>query len=153
MTVRHFVTELTGGTGVASLRLHVALARQGIDSTLHHRFGSSSTSHVTIDPRHRWWPWRLWQGYVISRRWRRQNPERGIFIHSRWIYPSRLRDFGQMPDVVNLHPGWTPSRLVVARFACCDRRLHSPHRLPALHDPLPPLPESEETPKSGLLLA
>jgi len=103
MTVRHFVTELTGGTGVASLRLHAALARQGIDSTLHHRFGSSSTSHVTIDPRHRWWPWRLWQGYVISRRWRRQNPERGIFIHSRWIYPSRLRDFGQMPDVVNLH--------------------------------------------------
>jgi glycosyltransferase involved in cell wall biosynthesis len=103
MTVRHFVTELTGGTGVASLRLHAALARQGIDSRLHHRFGSSSASHVRIDPRHRSRLWRLWQGCVISRRWRRQNPERGIFIHSRWIYASRLRDFGPIPDVVNLH--------------------------------------------------
>jgi glycosyltransferase involved in cell wall biosynthesis len=103
LRVRHFVTELTGGTGVASLRLHSALARQGIDSRLHHRFGSSSATHVIPDPRHRWWLWRLWEGYVISRRWRQQNPERGIFIHSRWIYPSRLRDFGSIPDVVNLH--------------------------------------------------
>ena len=93
MTVRHFVTELTGGTGVACLRLHSELARQGIDSNLHYRFGSSNASHVTIDPRHRWWLWRLWQGYVIARRWRQQNPERGIFIHSRWIYPSRLTRF------------------------------------------------------------
>ena len=103
LTVRHFVTELTGGTGVASLRLHAELARQGIDSRLHHRFGSSSASHLTIDPRHRWWLWRLWQGYVIARRWRQQNSARGIFIHSRWIYPSRLGDFGAIPDVVNLH--------------------------------------------------
>jgi glycosyltransferase involved in cell wall biosynthesis len=102
-TVRHFVTELTGGTGVAALRLHSELARHGIDSTLHHRFNSSNASRVTIDSRHRSRPWRLWQGYVISRRWRQQNPERGIFIHSRWIYPSRLHDFGSIPDVVNLH--------------------------------------------------
>jgi glycosyltransferase involved in cell wall biosynthesis len=103
LRVRHFVSELTGGTGVACLRLHSALARQGIDTRLHHRFGSSSAAHVTTDPRHRWWLWRLWQGHVIARRWRQQNSERGIFIHSRWIYPSRLGDFGSIPDVVNLH--------------------------------------------------
>ena len=103
MTVRHFVTELTGGTGVASLRLHSELVRQGINSRLHYRVGSADASHVTVDQRNRSRLWRLWQGYVISRRWRRQNPERGIFIHSRWIYPSCLRDFGPMPDVVNLH--------------------------------------------------
>jgi glycosyltransferase involved in cell wall biosynthesis len=103
LTVRHFVTELTGGTGVASLRLHAGLPRQGIDSRLHHRFGSSSAAHVTTDRRHRSWLLRLWQGYVISRRWRQQNSERGIFIHSRWIYPSRLNDFGPIPDIVNLH--------------------------------------------------
>jgi len=103
LTVRHFVTELTGGTGTASLRLHSELAQQGIDSNLHHRFSSSSASHVIIDSRHRWWLWRLWQGYVIARRWRQQNSQRGIFINSRWIYPSRLSDFGPTPDVVNLH--------------------------------------------------
>jgi glycosyltransferase involved in cell wall biosynthesis len=103
LRVRHFVTEITGGTGVASLRLHSALARHGIDSRLHHRFGSSNATHVTTDLRHGWWLWRLWQGHVIARRWRQQNSERGIFIHSRWIYPSRLHDFGSIPDVVNLH--------------------------------------------------
>jgi glycosyltransferase involved in cell wall biosynthesis len=103
MTVRHFVTELTGGTGVASLRLHSELVRQGIDSRLHYRVDSANGSHVTVDQRNRSWLWRLWQGYVISRRWRRQNPERGIFIHSRWIYSTRLSDFGSIPDVVNLH--------------------------------------------------
>jgi glycosyltransferase involved in cell wall biosynthesis len=102
-TVRHFVTELTGGTGVASLRLHAELVRQGINSQLHHRFGSSSASHVTIDSRHRSWLWRSWQGYVIARRWQQQNPERGIFIHSRWICSSRLADFGPIPDVLNFH--------------------------------------------------
>jgi glycosyltransferase involved in cell wall biosynthesis len=103
LRVRHFVTELAGGTGVASSRLHAELVRQGIDSRLHHRFGLSSGSHFTIDPRHRGRLWRLWQGYVIARRWRRQNPNRGIFIHSRWIYPSRLSDFGPIPDVLNFH--------------------------------------------------
>jgi glycosyltransferase involved in cell wall biosynthesis len=103
LTVRHFVTDLSGGTGVASLRLHSALARQGIASRLHHRFGSSSVPYVVTDPRHRSWLWRLWQEYTISRRWRQQNPERGIFIHSRWTYPSRLRDFGSIPDLLNLH--------------------------------------------------
>ena len=103
LTVRHFATELAGGTGMASLRLHAELVRQGIDSRLHHRFGSSNVGHVTIDPRHRSRLWRLWEKYVISHRWRQQNPERGIFIHSRWIYPSRLADFGPVPDVVNLH--------------------------------------------------
>src|ERR1700751_1484602 len=97
LRVRHFVTELTGGTGVASLRLHSALARHGIESRLHYRFGSSNATHVTIDHRHRSRLWRLWQGYVISRRWRQQNPERGIFIHSRWIYRSGFRAFGPMP--------------------------------------------------------
>jgi len=103
MTVRHFVTELTGGTGVASLRLHSELVRQGINSRLHYRVGSANASHVTVDQRNRSRLWRLWQDHVISLRWRRQNPGRGIFIHSRWIYPSRLRDFGPTPDVVNLH--------------------------------------------------
>lgn len=103
LTVRHFVTELTGGTGVASLRLHSELVRQGIDSRLQHRFGSSNVTHVTTDPRHGRWLWRLWQRHVIAWRWRQQNSGRGIFIHSRWIYPSRLRDFGSVPDVVNLH--------------------------------------------------
>ena len=103
LKVRHFVTDLTGGTGVASLRLHGELVRQGVESALHHRFGSSSTSDVMIDQRHRSWPWRLWERYVISRRWRQQNSERGIFIHSRWIFPSLLEDFGPWPDVVNLH--------------------------------------------------
>ena len=102
-TVRHFVTELSGGTGVASLRLHSALARNGIDSRLHHRFGSSGVEGVAVDPRHRSRLWRLWQGQVISRRWRQQNSKRGIFIHSRWIYPSKLDDFGPIPSVVNLH--------------------------------------------------
>jgi glycosyltransferase involved in cell wall biosynthesis len=88
---------------MASLRLHAELVRQGIDSRLHHRFGSSNVGHVTIDARHRSRLWRLWEEYVISHRWRQQNPERGIFIHSRWIYPSRLADFGPVPDVVNLH--------------------------------------------------
>jgi glycosyltransferase involved in cell wall biosynthesis len=130
MTVRHFVTELTGGTGVASLRLHSELVRHGIDSNLHHRFGSSSASHVIVDSRHRSRLWRLWQGYIISRRWRRQNPERGIFVHSRWIYPSRLRDFGPIPDVVNLH--------LVFRWLHLPRFLSSiPEGLPvvwSLHD-------------------
>jgi len=103
LTVRHFVSELTGGTGVAALRLHSALAQQGIDSRLHHRFDSSNVNQVTVDQRHRSWSWRLWQRYVIGRRWRQQNPERGIFIHSSWIFPSRLGDFGPTPDVLNLH--------------------------------------------------
>jgi glycosyltransferase involved in cell wall biosynthesis len=102
-TVRHFVTELAGGTGVASLRLHSELVRQGIDSRLHHRFGSSLADQVTIDQRHRSRLWRLWERYTISRRWRQQSPDRGIFIDSRWIYSSRLHDFGSVPDVVNLH--------------------------------------------------
>jgi glycosyltransferase involved in cell wall biosynthesis len=103
LTVRHFVTELTGGTGVASLRLHSELVRQGIDSRLQHRFGSSNVANVTTDSRHRSRLWHLCGRYVIARRWRQQNSGRGIFIHSRWIYPSRLRDFGSIPDVVNLH--------------------------------------------------
>ena len=103
LRVRHFVTELTGGTGVASLGLHKALVRRGVESRLHYRFGSSNASQVTLDQRHCSRFWRLWGRYVISRRWRQQNPERGIFIHSRWIYPSRLHNFGPTPDVVNLH--------------------------------------------------
>ena len=103
MTVRHFVTELTGGTGVASLRLHSELMRQGIHSRLHYRVGSANGSHVTVDQRNRSRLWRLYERYVISRRWRQQNPNRGIFIHSRWIYRSRLSDFGTVPDIVNLH--------------------------------------------------
>jgi glycosyltransferase involved in cell wall biosynthesis len=130
LRVRHFVTELTGGTGMASLRLHSALARHGIDSRLHHRFGSYNATHVTSDPRHRWWLWRLWERYSISRRWRQQNSERGIFIHSRWIYPSRLRDFGSIPDVVNLH--------LIFRWLDLPRFLSSiPEGLPvvwSLHD-------------------
>jgi glycosyltransferase involved in cell wall biosynthesis len=45
----------------------------------------------------------LLQDYVVGRRWRQQNCERGIFIHARWIYRSRLAEFGPIPDVVNLH--------------------------------------------------
>jgi len=103
LKIRHFASELTGGTGVASLRLHGELGKQGVESVLHHRFGVSGASHVEADQRYRSRFWRLWQGYVIGRRWRQQNSDRGIFIHSRWIFPTRLSDFGPLPDVVNLH--------------------------------------------------
>lgn len=103
LKVRHFASELAGGTGVAALRLHGELMRQGVDSRLHHRFGSSSAKQVEADQRHRSSFWRLLQGYVIGRRWRQQNPERGVFIHARWIFPTRLSDFGPVPEVLNLH--------------------------------------------------
>jgi glycosyltransferase involved in cell wall biosynthesis len=103
LKVRHFAAELTGGTGVAALRLHHGLCGQGIDSRLHHRSGSSQISHVEVDQRHRSRLWRLWEGYVVGRRWLQQNCERGIFVDTRWIYCTRLDEFGPIPDVINLH--------------------------------------------------
>lgn len=103
LVVRHFATEAAGGTGVACSRLHHGLLEQGIDSRLHYRSGPTGAAQVEIERRHDSWFWRLWQAYVVGRRWRQQNCERGIFVHARWIYRTRLDEFGPIPDVVNLH--------------------------------------------------
>jgi glycosyltransferase involved in cell wall biosynthesis len=112
------------------MRLHRGLIRQGVDSWLHHRFGSSTFSQIQADQRRRSWPWRIAERYVIGRRWRQQKTERGLFIHGRWIYPSRLRQFGPLPGIVNLH--------LVFRWLDLRSFLSSiPHGMPvvwSLHD-------------------
>ncbi len=101
--VKHFVNSLTGGTGVAAVRLHLGLVAKGVESFLHYREGEKELKYATKDSRFAKRFNRLFENWIISRRWAMQTDGGGIFINQGWIYKTPLSHFGEYPDIVHLN--------------------------------------------------
>jgi glycosyltransferase involved in cell wall biosynthesis len=103
LTVSHFTSDTRGGAGVAAQRLHAALLGRGTSSRLHIREGSDAVPDSVADRRHSSLLWRNWSSIAATRQWKRSASNRSLFTSARWIYASRLEDFGPSPQIVNLH--------------------------------------------------
>lgn len=103
LKVKHFVNSLSGGTGVAAVRLHLALVAKGVASFLDFREGEKVPNYATMDFRFAKRFNRLFENWMISRRWAKQAEGAGIFINQGWIYKTPLSHFGEYPDIVHLH--------------------------------------------------
>ncbi|MBE9199412.1 MULTISPECIES: glycosyltransferase [unclassified Nodularia (in: cyanobacteria)] len=102
-TIKHFSTELSGGSGIAAQRLHKALLEKSISSELLFRKGSTSLPHSISDRRNSSLPWRDLDSITISKEWNRSVNDRSLFTNPQWIYKTQLKDFGKLPEIINLH--------------------------------------------------
>jgi glycosyltransferase involved in cell wall biosynthesis len=102
MNVAHFTSETLGGAGIAAQRLHDALRQQDVESRLYYENG------VPLVPGCQ----RVFANQSFTQRnlaalmqaWRNRRNAIGCLVTSpRWFRRTRLQDFGQLPDVVNLH--------------------------------------------------
>ena len=103
LNVSHFSTDLSGGSGIAAQRLHKALIQKNITSKLLFRKGSTNLPYSISDRRHSSILWRNLESITTSRQWKQSNHNRGLFTNPRWIYRTQLKDFGKVPEIINLH--------------------------------------------------
>lgn len=101
--ISHFSTELSGGSGIATQRLHKALLKKNISSEILFRKGATNLPHIIADRRYSSLPWRNLDSIIISRQWNRSANNRGLFTNPQWIYKSQLKNFGNLPEIINLH--------------------------------------------------
>jgi glycosyltransferase involved in cell wall biosynthesis len=102
--ISHFATSLNGGAGVAAQRLNSALVKAGLMSSLLFREGNNSNLLAcNPDPRYRSVLWRNLNSYEMQRQWNLSNNDYSLFTNFRWIYKTRIQDFGSLPQIINLH--------------------------------------------------
>ena len=100
--VAHFTTQLQGGAGIATQRLHFALCRHGVGSRLY--FGTGQSVDETTIPAFR--NASLFWGSVarVANSWRSRRTAPGGFVTSPgWIRRTPIQKFGPVPRVINLH--------------------------------------------------
>ena len=100
--VAHFTSQLEGGAGIATKRLHLALCRAGVKSVLH--FGAGEAVDATMIPafQNRTFFWR--NAVALANSWRGRRQAEGGFVTSpRWIRKTPIQRFGKLPKVINLH--------------------------------------------------
>jgi len=103
MKVVHLTTELTGGAGLAALRLHTKLEENGVDSELVYGYGYSSVTATR-----RFLPRTSAVVKYLDRIldqlvWRSLRPGAGLFTRTRRLARSGLRQVLSGADVVHLH--------------------------------------------------
>jgi len=111
--VAHFTSELAGGAGIATQRLHSALCKAGVNSRLY--FGEGQPLDATMVPAfdNRTFFWR--NAAVLANRWRRHREARGGFVSSpRWVRRTPIEKLGPLPGIVNLH--WVAKWLDLPSF-------------------------------------
>jgi len=99
----HLASELSGGAGLAALRLHRALRLQGLDSELLHGFGSTGVEGVRrFEP----------GGSAVARYadrfldqyvWKARRPGAGLFSRTRRLVRGGMREALAGADIVQLH--------------------------------------------------
>jgi len=100
--VAHFTSDLVGGAGIATQRLHFALCKAGVNSSLY--FGEGEPLDATMVPafQNRTFFWR--NAAVLANRWRRYRQASGGFVSSpRWVRRTPIQKLGPLPGIVNLH--------------------------------------------------
>jgi glycosyltransferase involved in cell wall biosynthesis len=103
MKVVHLTSELTGGAGLAALRLHTSLKENGVDSELMYGYGFSAVAATR-----RFLP-RGSAGVKYLDRildqlvWRSRRPGAGLFTRTRRLARAGLREAVAGADVVHLH--------------------------------------------------
>jgi len=101
--ILHLTSELTGGAGLAALRLHRALRKQGADSGMLYGFGSSGVEGTRrFDP----------TGASVARYadrfldqyvWKARRPGVGLFSRTRRLARGGMREALAGADVIQLH--------------------------------------------------
>lgn len=103
MKVLHLASELSGGAGLASLRLHRALRQDGVDSELLYGFGATG-----VEGTRRFEPTgSALAGYadrfLDQKVWKGRRPGAGLFSRTRRFVRSGLREALAGADIVQLH--------------------------------------------------
>ena len=103
MKVVHLSTELTGGAGLAALRLHATLKENGVDSELVYGYGCSSVAATR-----RFLPRasavvRYLDRILDQLVWRSRRPGAGLFTRTRRLARAGLHEVLAGADVVHLH--------------------------------------------------
>ena len=128
--LKHLITELWGGSGVAAQRLHLSLLQKEISSELVFRKGTTQLLHSNRDHRHTSIIWRNLESIATTQQWKQINSERSLFTKPQWIYPTKLQDIAPKASIINLH--WISRWLDQPSFFSSI-----PHNIPvvwSLHD-------------------
>ncbi|MBD2150281.1 glycosyltransferase [Pseudanabaena sp. FACHB-1277] len=102
-SVCHLTTELTGGSGIATQRIHKALLAKNISSKLVFRKGTSQLLHSNRDHRHTSIIWRNLESIATTQQWKQIDSERSLFTKPQWIYQTKLQDIAPKASLINLH--------------------------------------------------
>jgi glycosyltransferase involved in cell wall biosynthesis len=100
--VTHFTTQLPGGVGNATQRLHRALCRAGVESRI--CFGAGESVDSTMIPafQNRTFFWRNVAALATSWRSRQETPG-GFVTGPGWIRKTPIQAIGRLPQVVHFH--------------------------------------------------
>jgi glycosyltransferase involved in cell wall biosynthesis len=111
--VTHFISQLAGGSGIATQRLHLALCRAGVQSRICFGVGEAPDSTMIPAFQNRTFFWRNVAALAIS--WRnRCTVQDGFVTGPGWIRKTPIQAFGEIPRVANLH--WVPRWLDTPSF-------------------------------------
>jgi glycosyltransferase involved in cell wall biosynthesis len=100
--VTHFTTQLPGGVGNATKRLHRALCRAGVESRICYGAGEPLDSTMTPAFQNRSFLWRNVAALATS--WRsRQDAPGGFVTGPGWIRKTPIQAIGIMPQIVHFH--------------------------------------------------
>ena len=103
MKVVHLASELSGGAGLAALRLHAALRRSGTDSELVHRSGAADVSAVRQFNPEGSLARRYLDRMADQRIWAVKKPEAPLWSRSRRFVRGNLAQAIGQADLVHLH--------------------------------------------------
>ncbi len=103
MRVVHLASELSGGAGLAALRLHAALRRSGIDSELVHGSGAADASAVRQFNPGGSLARRYLDRMADQRIWAVKKPEAPLWSRSRRFVRGNLAQSIGHADLVHLH--------------------------------------------------
>jgi glycosyltransferase involved in cell wall biosynthesis len=99
----HLASELSGGAGLASLRLHAALLRRGVDSHLLHGTGGSSLPQTRrLNPTGS--SWRHYGDRLLDQVvWKARAPGATLFTRTRRLVHGGIAEALQGADLVHFH--------------------------------------------------